>query len=533
MKRFGSIFPFMEAGAQARHIGRLVANHDFVKALLTYGSFDEYVFSNTSLSNLSMFAAAMKTWGLPDDRLSRVRCVGYAELPALLGSRAFHVFHLGGWGRLAAGLHYIRSQHASNPWPITAVTHSLHSRDVVEHAVRLSHAGFATYDAIFCTSTDGREALRRLLEGAAPIAGRSYAGRLEHLPLGIDDRLVDTTGDRARCRRRLLIDDDAFVLLTLGRMTSFQKMDLGPLLRAFAHRIVPASPRPIVLLLAGSATPDDIRQIKHDVNRCGIEASVRLYANFPEDQKPDVLAAADVLVSPVDNTQETFGLSLLEAMAAGLPVVASRFDGYKDLVNDGVDGFLVETYGSTTDPIAEWFDVTDANVAQLYQSQGVAVNTDQLVDRVLQLAHDDGRRGEMGRAGRAKIDREYRWSRVIGRYEEAWDRLSADARTAGIPATGRNPYDLGSGRIFSHYPSRLLTLDDRIAATGHVVDVRPYNETLTLLEAALLDGVVRRATESGPDGARAADLVAAAGVPEPQAWFAVLWLVKYGALRVL
>lgn len=195
IKRFGSIFPFMEAGAQPRQIGRLVANHDFVKSLLTYGTFDEYVFSNTSLSNLSAFADTVKTWGLADERLARIQYVGYAGLPAVLQTKPFHVFHLGGWGRLASGLHYVRGRYASNPWPITAVTHSLHSREVVEHAVRISHAGLAACDAIFCTSRDGRDALQRLLDGGAAIAGRAFAGQFEHLPLGIDDALVDATGE--------------------------------------------------------------------------------------------------------------------------------------------------------------------------------------------------------------------------------------------------------------------------------------------------------------------------------------------------
>jgi glycogen synthase len=42
-----------------------------------------------------------------------------------------------------------------------------------------------------------------------------------------------------------------------------------------------------------------------------------------------------------DNIQETFGLTPLEAMAAGLPVIVGDWDGYKDTVRDGVDGFRI------------------------------------------------------------------------------------------------------------------------------------------------------------------------------------------------
>ena len=53
--------------------------------------------------------------------------------------------------------------------------------------------------------------------------------------------------------------------------------------------------------------------------------------------------AADVFLSLPDNIQETFGLVVVEAMASGLPVVGSDWDGYRDLVVDGETGFLVPT----------------------------------------------------------------------------------------------------------------------------------------------------------------------------------------------
>src|SRR5206468_3789402 len=54
--------------------------------------------------------------------------------------------------------------------------------------------------------------------------------------------------------------------------------------------------------------------------------------------------AADVFTSLSDNIQETFGLVILEALASGLPVVASDWDGYRDLVVHDQTGYLVSTY---------------------------------------------------------------------------------------------------------------------------------------------------------------------------------------------
>ena len=60
-----------------------------------------------------------------------------------------------------------------------------------------------------------------------------------------------------------------------------------------------------------------------------------------EERKKLALAAADLFCSPADNLQETFGLSVLEAMASSLPVVASDWNGYRDLVEHGSTGWLV------------------------------------------------------------------------------------------------------------------------------------------------------------------------------------------------
>ena len=53
--------------------------------------------------------------------------------------------------------------------------------------------------------------------------------------------------------------------------------------------------------------------------------------------------ASDIFVSLADNIQETFGLSVIEAMASSLPLVVSDWNGYKDLVNHGFNGFRIPT----------------------------------------------------------------------------------------------------------------------------------------------------------------------------------------------
>ncbi|MEO5821994.1 MAG: glycosyltransferase family 4 protein [Vicinamibacteraceae bacterium] len=538
MKRFGSISPFVEQGGAERRIGRLVANHDFIKALIRYGSFDEYVLANPSNENQRSFLDVVDGWGLDAATRARIAPVPLVDLPARMARDAFHVFHAGGWGAFLPGLHRLRAAHAPRPWPITGMIFSIHGREMLDYAVRLSHAGLTAADAIACLSHNGLDAFGRLLDAGAAIAGRRYAGRLVPLGLGVDDDVLDVAGDREAGRRRLQIPADAVALLVLGRITPAQKMDLAPLLKVFARRVIPEAARPVVLVIAGGASDGDVRLLQSLLDAYGIRAQTRVHANFLARVKPDLLAAADILVSVVDNTQETFGLSILEALGHGRPVVASRFDGYKDLVDDGVDGLLVDTLWCEADPLAGLSDVMDPNVAQLIQAQSVAIDTAQLADHLRALIADEPRRLAMGAAGRAKVRERFRASAVVRQYEALWDELAAaaaaldDWRTPAPvePAASRTAIDpaiLSPSSIFRAYPTDFLSPNDTVATVPGVAIDPPYADVAVLLDRRLLGAIRDRCVT--PTQVR--DVVSLAAI-ETRGWFAVMWLLKYGVLRV-
>ncbi len=136
---------------------------------------------------------------------------------------------------------------------------------------------------------------------------------------------------------------DEVAILYVGRLSHHAKAHPFPMFKGVSEA-VRSSERRVHIVLAGWAAHPAVYE--------AFVAGARTFApnvktSFVDGRDPhmrySVWHAADLFISPSDSVQETFGLAVLEAMACGLPVVASDWDGYRDIVEDGKSGFLVPT----------------------------------------------------------------------------------------------------------------------------------------------------------------------------------------------
>ncbi|MBN8531873.1 MAG: glycosyltransferase family 4 protein, partial [Alphaproteobacteria bacterium] len=191
------------------------------------------------------------------------------------------------------------------------------------------------------------------------------------------------------------------------------------------------------------------------------------------DVRREIWFAADIFCSLSDNIQETFGITPIEAMATGLPQVVTDWDGYKDTVRDGVDGFRVPTLAS---PVGAGRDLAfryDVNV-DTYDHycagacQSVSVDIAATAKAFLELIENPSLRKKMGEAGRERARSVYDWRVVIGQYEALWAELAAiRAKEApqweirGLQEAEHPLYD-DPFSLFASYPTRVLKPDDVI-----------------------------------------------------------------------
>lgn len=188
-----------------------------------------------------------------------------------------------------------------------------------------------------------------------------------------------------------LVDPGRPLLAFVGRLERRKGLDV--LVRAFIR--LRASQPEVRLVVVGDG-PD--RQRCAELLPASVRPDVWFSGRVDEPTKARILASADVFVAP-NTTGESFGIVLLEAMAAGLPVVASDIPGFRTVLGEGQHGRLVPP----------------GDAAALAETLHLLVTSPPL-------------RRAMGAAGRADVQR-FAWQRIVDEVQAAYDeaRLAADA----------------------------------------------------------------------------------------------------------
>lgn len=174
------------------------------------------------------------------------------------------------------------------------------------------------------------------------VATRLVLPGMPVIPLGIHtEDFIFSDAQRSQARQAIGAHDQTLVVLFIGRLSFHAKAH--PLAMYQALELA-AKGRKAVLVECGWYANDHIRSAFTEAahSACPGVQFVTLDGRNAQD-RATAWASADVFCSLSENIQETFGITPIEAMADGLSVVVSDWDGYKDTVRDGVDGFRIPT----------------------------------------------------------------------------------------------------------------------------------------------------------------------------------------------
>ena len=243
--------------------------------------------------------------------------------------------------------------------------------------------------------------------------------RMSCIPCGFDWREFGPL-DRHEVRRSLQLAGREFVVLQLGRLVPRKGID--NVIRALGL-LRSQMTQPLRLLVVGgnSDEPDEtltpeIARLRAVAHTAGVADIVEFVGRRNREQLRQYYNAADAFVTTP--WYEPFGITPLEAMACGTPVVGSRVGGIQETVVDDVTGLLVPPH----DPPA-------------------------LAAALLKLAESPAYARALGRAGMARARRLYTWERVATELETVYESIIS--QEDALEQTAQSQTDHESAEVVS------------------------------------------------------------------------------------
>ena len=300
------------------------------------------------------------------------------ERPTILHT---HTAKAGAVGRIAALL-------AGGARP-PIVVHTFHGHVLRGYFGRITTFGFRTLERWLARTTTALIAVSPEVRDDLVALHVAPASKFTVVRLGIDlgGRVDNDDAQRRESRRQMGLHEDAFVVGWVGRMTAVKRTE--SVVRAL-QKLVERGVDAYAVLVGDGPDRERLERHAHElgvIKRC-------LFLGYQVDVAP-FYDAIDVLLLPSIN--EGTPVSVIESLAAGRPVVATRVGGIPDVVRDGVDGFLVES----DDPNA-------------------------LAAPLAELAAHPEQRARMGEAGRSRVVERYAVERLVDDVDTLYRRLLAE-----------------------------------------------------------------------------------------------------------
>jgi glycosyltransferase involved in cell wall biosynthesis len=549
--RLAIFHPAGRLGLKQNPFGKDVANLQLFQALARHGGYEQLDILSAEGLGGDVLSADLFLEGQPTLRLTG------GSLLATDGAAAGGTL-LRGQADLAELAWNRRRTVGDKAFSLVGLIHTLAPPAMRQDIATAALAPVQDWDALICTSPSVQSAMTTMFDGLAEHfserlgAVRSPRPRLPVIPLGVDgDRFAAISRDqaaRARLRADLKVPEGEVLVIWVGRLSFFEKAFPQPMFRAVEEAAALCGQK-LHFALAGwfpNGEQDHQRYVQAARAYCPSVAVTFVDGNRA-DLVSDLWAAGDVFISLVDNIQETFGITPVEAMAAGLPVVVSDWDGYRFTVRDGQEGFLIPTLGGPPGFLGELLAARHGMGQETYQAYvgAVAAHTAVHVGRaaraIADLASNPDLRRRMGAAGQARVASTFNWPVVVGELNRLFDELAGVRAAAPAPPPPRarlNPVRGDPYADFAHFATHALTLDSllnlRPGVTGADVDRAAATELDGMFQksrAPVADArtIIAHFQATGPCPAK--DLLLLFPTPQRRGVLMLLaWMAKLGMI---
>lgn len=363
-------------------------------------------------------------------------------------------------------------------YSICGITHTIASKEAITNIGNLLTAPIQPWDALICTSNAVKVAVDKILYDWKEYLGERLNSnikldlKLPIIPLGVEaDKFQYNPEFRNNIRQRLNIAPEDIVILFVGRLIFYAKGHPVPMYLALEKAAKKVNHQHKIHLIQCGWFEDDKEASSFKESATLFSPSINhvfLDGRNPEIRQ-QIWSSADIFISLADNIQETFGLTPIEAMAAGLPVIVSDWNGYQESIRHEVDGFKISTVIPTQNnalDLASYYlsDHMNYSTYIAHASLATMIDIDECATAFVELIDNPDLRTKMGENGKQRAKEIYDWQNVIKSYRELWQELEEikNIQQMSVPVKKGNPsHPLCDDpfNLFSHYSTEYLTSD--------------------------------------------------------------------------
>jgi glycosyltransferase involved in cell wall biosynthesis len=458
-----------------RLMGRNAAGESFLRGLITYSSSSVFGAVVSSSDHANGFVKTVR------DREPTKDIRTFQEYKLNESSCPDLIFYPGPNISKHA---YQRSAFGSTSWSLCGITHTTSSEAAMDALANILIAPLHSWDAVICPSSSVKRNALCVIDAQRDYL-KSRLGatdfelpELPVIPLGIHTEDFEfSDAQRISARASIGADNEAIVVTYMGRLSFHAKAHPLAMYQAL-ERAAGKSGKQVILIECGWHPNQYIKDAFEQAATMVCPSVRHIHLDGRQQQNRDAAwASADVFCSFSDNIQETFGITPLEAMATGVPVVVTDWDGYRDSVRDGVDGFRIPTMMPGPDNGAD-LAMRHALGTDTYDrycgmtSSMISVDIDLAAEAFTALFVSSELRATMGAAGRDRAKQIYDWKTIIPSYEALWTELNQRRLDASEPRDKNAnvwPARLDPFYSFEHYatsslkPETVLALVDEDA----------------------------------------------------------------------
>jgi glycosyltransferase involved in cell wall biosynthesis len=211
-----------------------------------------------------------------------------------------------------------------------------------------------------------------------------YREKIIAVPPGISADEFRVPYSKEECREKLSLYKDEKIILFVGSLINYKSPDL--LIKAMPA-IIEKNPGARLVLVGDGPLRGELEHLANDLH---VNHAIKLVGAIPYNVTTLYYNSADIFVLPSTGNTESFGIVLLEAASAGLPIVVSSLDTFRAFITDGYNGL-----------VAKLGDI------------------DALAETINRLLSDLALRQEIGTHARASV-RDYSWENIAKKIEEIY-----------------------------------------------------------------------------------------------------------------